>query len=145
MVIANPDLQKLWGRRDVLKFGRSTGLTQGLLLLENAMFKIHNASLSLPNDMPLPHGYPSSNFIMKGQFLIQNVGTEPFFIPGDSGAGVYVVTGHHHGESKLALIGIAIGSITSGECAMTPIGRVLEALGLNESNIITEGVMETDP
>ncbi|KAL3857475.1 hypothetical protein ACJMK2_012143 [Sinanodonta woodiana] len=144
-VIGNPDLQRLWERRDVCKFGRSTGLTQGLLLLENAMLRVHDAHLSLPDTMPLPHGHPNNNFIMKGQFIIQNVGTEPFFTPGDSGAGVYVIRNHGHGESKLALIGIATGSLTTGECVMTPIGIVLEALQLEETDIITEGSMDIDP
>ncbi|KAK3598397.1 hypothetical protein CHS0354_019800 [Potamilus streckersoni] len=141
MVITNPDFEQLANKR-VYKFGRTTGLTQGLFVLDGAMLKVHKASLSLPEGMPIPYGHFSNSFIMKGQFLVQKVGNDQFFSSGDSGAGVYVVK-RKRGENKLALVGIAIGSITSGECAMTPIGSVLEALGLKESSIITEAGMET--
>ncbi|KAK3104608.1 hypothetical protein FSP39_006050 [Pinctada imbricata] len=69
---------------------------------------------------------------MKGQYEVESGSIHnPFFITGDSGSAVF----QKEIDGKLVCIGIAIGKTSYDTTVVTPIGAVLDALGLTDSDV----------
>ncbi|KAJ8313562.1 hypothetical protein KUTeg_008123 [Tegillarca granosa] len=105
--------------RPIIKFGSETGLTKGVFTLNGPDVKI-----SQQVGFESPCG--NHTLIMKNQYEIQQIGNIPFFKPGDSGSGVFLVDD----QRELHCIGMAIGCTSYGSAIVTPIGEILEALAL---------------
>ncbi|XP_062573717.1 uncharacterized protein LOC134235594 [Saccostrea cucullata] len=82
----------------VVKMGRTTGKTKGIWL--------KSCPYSVKQPLQSPHGV---YFSLNNCLCIENMGTESFFEPGDSGAAVYVIS---KGNIQQPL-GLAIGKTTS--------------------------------
>ncbi|KAK3599789.1 hypothetical protein CHS0354_037275 [Potamilus streckersoni] len=122
------DFRETQGKR-VIKYGRTTGLTKGSLELQGASVRRRDADLELPN---------KNRVVMTNQYIIEKHGGMPFFLRGDSGAGVFLV-----GEdNKITLIGLAIGMLDSDYCVVTPIEYVLKALDLRFEDLNFEEDMD---
>ena len=109
--------------KPLIKSGTSTGLTQGFFKLNGLEVRVH--------DGPLSYGDGTSrNVVMRGQYEIQKQMYPYFFDKGDSGSAVFVKDG-----TKLICIGLAIGITSFGTTVVTPIGEILDALGLKENQV----------
>ena len=109
--------------KPLLKSGTSTGLTRGFFKLNGLEVRIHNGPLSYGDGT-------SRDVVMRGQYEIQKQVYPYFFDKGDSGSAVFVKDGN-----ELICIGLAIGITSFGTTVVTPIGEILDALGLLENQV----------
>ncbi|KAK3104578.1 hypothetical protein FSP39_005305 [Pinctada imbricata] len=125
--ISKHDLEK-----PLLKSGTSSGLNRSLFRLDGAQVRIIEEGAWLGMDEQLP-------ITMKGQYEVESGSKEPgslnkpFFIPGDSGSAVFA----KENDGTLTCIGIAIGITSYGTTVVTPIGAVLDALNLKDTDVTT--------
>lgn len=98
----------------VTKTGRTTGKTTGYLVDNSLSFRINKS-------------FPSKGcFCFHNCYAIENnTGDQPFFEPGDSGSGVYVIVN----ENTLKPLGIAFANSCS-YTAVCNIDQVVEKLNL---------------
>jgi len=104
-------------RSDVVKFGRTTGLTKGSFQLDGMQVAVRDlrANIGTNNQVQL---------LFKRIYKVLSCGiSDSFFQRGDSGSGVFLVDK----EENLHCIGIAIGCTSYGTAVVEPIGLVLSA------------------
>ena len=109
--------------KPLIKSGTTTGLTQGYFKLNGLEVRIHNGPLSYGDGT-------SKHIVIRGQYEIKKQIQPYFFDKGDSGSAVFVKN-----DEELICIGLAIGTTSFGNTVVTPIGAVLDALKLKESQI----------
>lgn len=109
----------------VIKSGSTTGLTRSYFKLDGAEVRICNEG----NILGMKDAEP---IVMKGQYeIVAGTKHSPFFIPGDSGSAVFL----REPDQSLVCIGIAIGITSYDTTVVTPIGSVLDSLGLTDASV----------
>ncbi|KAK3087783.1 hypothetical protein FSP39_010531, partial [Pinctada imbricata] len=112
--------------KPLLKSGTSSGLTRSLFRLSGTQVRIFDDGVWLGIQGLEP-------IVMKGQYEVESGSIHnPFFITGDSGSAVFM---KDPADGKLACIGIAIGKTSYDTTVVTPIGAVLDGLGLKDSDV----------
>ncbi|KAK3083038.1 hypothetical protein FSP39_012337 [Pinctada imbricata] len=109
----------------VLKSGSTTGLTRSNFKLDGTEVRIFEEGnlLGMKDRRPI---------VMKGQYeILPGSEQNPFFIPGDSGSAVFL----REPDKSLVCIGIAFGKTTYNTTLVTPIGAVLDSLGLDDKSV----------
>ena len=110
----------------LIKSGTTTGLTRGL-------FKLNGTQVRIAQDGNLLTDGKSEFQVMKGQYEVEKCGNlSLFFVPGDSGSAVFM----KDESGNLTCVGMAIGTTSYGNTVVTPIKAVLEALSLDENNVM---------
>ncbi|KAJ8304335.1 hypothetical protein KUTeg_017918 [Tegillarca granosa] len=119
-------IKKKHRRKQVIKFGAESGLTIGSLNLCETHVRMENRDLVLKDYF---HGTNTEKkFIMYHQYEVFSSRNTPFFVPGDSGAFVFMTVDKR--TNDLQCIGMAIGQTSHITCLVTPIGALLESFGL---------------
>lgn len=96
----------IFGEDIVTKRGKTTGITRGYLTEETLSFPLNDSYFSCC-------------------YAIENINNDPFFLPGDSGSGVYVIKDR---KPKIPL-GIAFAFLNS-KTAVCNIREIVDELGL---------------
>ncbi|XP_061180849.1 uncharacterized protein LOC133189516 [Saccostrea echinata] len=115
-------------RNDLIKCGAATGLTLGRLRSMETHAFIVNKDVKFSDNVckfyhqmeVIPLVYPSDNFTVKS--------FPPFITHGDSGSFVFMIV--HNSPVILKCVGLAVAVTSYGSCLMTPVDKVLSALGL---------------
>ncbi|KAK3100201.1 hypothetical protein FSP39_016154 [Pinctada imbricata] len=111
--------------KPIIKSGTSTGLTRSSFRLIGAEVRIidHDVLAGTQDNEPI---------VMKGQYEIEPChDLRTFFDSGDSGSAVFM----KDSDGSLSCIGIAIGKTSYHSTVVTPIGAILDALGINDSDV----------
>ncbi|KAK3602000.1 hypothetical protein CHS0354_024777 [Potamilus streckersoni] len=134
-IIRKEDLEQVLSNHGkILKFGAASGVTSSKFYPGRVVIRIREGQLN----HEYGHIFPpiiegTTYYVMRGQYLIQSKSDNVFLRPGDSGSGVFYMDE----RKRLRCIGIAIGYLTSSyEAVVTPIEDVLEALGLDQNNLM---------
>ncbi|KAK3108200.1 hypothetical protein FSP39_002996, partial [Pinctada imbricata] len=116
-------------RKPLVKSGNTTGFTGGHFVLAGSQIRYPFSAKLIAEGAHLK----SQHF--HGQYEVSGRDGEPFSLMGDSGAAVFLVKE----EDSLSCIGMVIGhhQIDNGvrRTVVTPIGPLLDALGLEPRNI----------
>lgn len=107
-------------RNDVIKVGSKTGITRGSLYLTDTFVRLSNPGMVAKSGEALA---------FFNQMEVFNPG---FFLPGDSGALVFMPLK----DDELHCMGLAIGHTSYSSCLVTPIEHVFEKLRLDSKSFI---------
>ncbi|OWF47909.1 hypothetical protein KP79_PYT22574 [Mizuhopecten yessoensis] len=113
------DFQESGTSNMVVQFGSETHLSKGFLKEDGIQVRPLTTVLGLPQSKDI--------FRMSGQYEVEGLRSMPnLFMPGDSGAAVFMLNG-----TSLHCIGMAIGSTSTGNAVVTPIAALLDAVRAN--------------
>ena len=118
--------------KDVVKIGSATGITRGDFFLYGTSVRL--SDLDIPLDQS-PQQFQSRNLRFKKQYEIMPRHLQTFAKPGDSGALVFLIDTAEDKTDKFICIGMVVGGTSHSSVVVTPIGEVLEALGLPKKTL----------
>lgn len=118
VAIYNEDDGIAKGSVEVMKTGRTTGITFGILNQTCESVRIYH-----PPDSKI-------GYVFKDIYVVENKFGEDFCRPGDSGSGVFVVEKTKEGDKPGKALGILIATVISEESYVCKIDRILDTLGL---------------
>ncbi|XP_062606568.1 uncharacterized protein LOC134268345 [Saccostrea cucullata] len=127
-------------RNDLIKCGAATGLTLGRLRSMESHAFIVNEDVKFSNNIcKFYHQMEVIPLAFQENFAVKSL--PPFISHGDSGSFVFMIV--NNSPLVLKCVGLAIAVTSYGSCLMTPIDKVLSALGLPSDCLMKLNPSET--